>query len=444
MKICVVKQHTTYDLYTRTGPDLRAMVASSNWRSGPVGLWERFDCDFRIVWEHQDWECQIGQSHWSRYVEGWTTWPEGSTAEVAGDVDWGHYDAVISIDIAVPTRIVRRFPGVMWCYYFIEAGPLGIFGRFKGSPYHGYNVFLNHRLCKAPVEAGAAELRQMRDSKRCALDFPYYLQSSRSIQDLYPELSATQRRGLLFSHHSYSVLSDEERDALRSFGPVLGGYKTIADIHTLEVASKYFVIHPRCRPVAGTGVIEAISAGCLVLAPRRLLWGFPELLSTDLQFDDFAGLLGVLALLEGHPDKAEAERQKQAQKVEAWCYQNPVASLEAVYRAFSESTCSATKQTLSERRDSMRARVSSTSLRAKALMTRVRRRQRRRVPARWPRRPPHHHVLEHSGPLPPALPAVVHPDRGREPWVASSGGAAAQPSRQRRGARGVRRALAVD
>ncbi|MCX6925516.1 MAG: glycosyltransferase [Verrucomicrobia bacterium] len=378
MKICLVKQHTTYDLYTKTGSDLRTMVASSNWRSGPVGLWEGFDCDFRIVWESRDRECQIGKGHWSQYVQGWKIWPEGSEAETVGDVDWGLYDAVISIDIAVPTRIVRQYPRVMWCYYFIEAGPQGIDGEFRGSPYYGYNVFLNHRLCKRPVTAGTAELAQIRDEKRCVLDFPYYLLSSHSIQNLYPELAATGRQGLVFSHHSYGILSDEERQALLPFGPIRGGYRTIADIHKLEMASRYYVVHPKCRAVAGTGVIEAISAGCLVLAPRRLLWGFPELLSEDLDYDDFAGLVGALELLERDPSKAEAERRKQAEKVELWCYRNPVASLEAIYSSLSESKCKAAAQHAAERWAYLRGRVSFTGFRAKNLIKRLCRRLQQR------------------------------------------------------------------
>jgi len=221
------------------------------------------------------------------------------------------------------------------------------------------------------VTAGMAEPAQIREEKRCALDFPYYLQSSHSIRNLYPELAATRRQGLLFSHHSYTVLSDEERKALLPFGPIWGGYKTIADIHKLEMVSRYFVIHPKCRAVAGTGVIEAISAGCLALAPRHLVWGFPELLSEDLQYDDFAGLVRVLELLEREPSKVEAERRKQAEKVEFWCYRNPVAGLEAIYRAFSESKCSAPAQRAAERWAYFRSRVSFTGFRAKNLITRI-------------------------------------------------------------------------
>ncbi|MBN2404405.1 MAG: hypothetical protein JXE06_02360, partial [Coriobacteriia bacterium] len=184
-RVCVVKQHTTYDLFTRTGPDLPAIIASSNWRSGPIGLWEAFDTSARIVFEDPAAECQLGKQHWSQYVQGWELWPPGSTAHDADAVDWTQYDIVISIDVAVPTRIVRRFPSVMWCYYFIEGGPTGIDERFRGSPFFSYNVFLNHRLAKSLLTSDSAGPRQMRMSSRAVLDFPYYMQSARSVRKLY-------------------------------------------------------------------------------------------------------------------------------------------------------------------------------------------------------------------------------------------------------------------
>ncbi len=70
-RVCLVKQNTTYDLYKQTGPDLRSIVESSNFRSGPIGLWEAFDCDFRVLEEDPSPECQYGRRTWAQYVEGW-------------------------------------------------------------------------------------------------------------------------------------------------------------------------------------------------------------------------------------------------------------------------------------------------------------------------------------------------------------------------------------
>jgi hypothetical protein len=41
LRVCLVKQNSTYDLYTTTGPALASIETSSNWRSGALGRWKR-------------------------------------------------------------------------------------------------------------------------------------------------------------------------------------------------------------------------------------------------------------------------------------------------------------------------------------------------------------------------------------------------------------------
>ncbi len=360
MRVCVVKQHTTYDLFTRTGPDLRAIVASSNWRSGPLGLWEAFETSARIVLEDDAPECQIGKRHWSRYVQGWDVWPAGCTAELAETVDWARYDIVISIDVAVPTRIIKRFPEVMWCYYFIEGGPAGIDGAYRGSPYFGYNVFLNHRLAKQPLSAASRSLRQMTATRRAVLDFPYYMQSTRSVRRLYPELGDVPRRGFCLSHHSRDVLTPGERATLATIGPVRTDWRTISDIHRAELQSKYFLVHPASRPTAGLALIEAISAGCLALAPTGSLWGFPELLIPELEFRSMAELLDIVDVLEDDHALLEEARSRQEQRVEQWCFENPACNLAAMRAAFQKSSPEPGRQ----RRAEVRSHVAAATTRA--------------------------------------------------------------------------------
>jgi len=339
-RICVVKQHTTYDLFTRTGPDLPAIVASSNWRSGPIGLWEAFDTSARIVLEDPAPECQLGKQHWSRYVQGWDLWPAGSTADDGDDVDWGQYDVVISIDVAVPTRIVRRFPSVMWCYYFIEGGPTGIDGQFRGSPFFAYNVFLNHRLAKCLLSSESPSFRQMKRNRRAVLDFPYYMQSAHSVRSLYPEFASAPRAGFCLSHHSRDVLSDSERTALAEIGPVRTEWRTIADIHRAEVQSVYFVVHPESRPSVGVALVEAISAGCLVLAPSKCVMGFPELLQAELEFNSVGELLDLVHTLESDNALLERLRRQQEDHIGEWCYRNPARNLDVLLSAFRSSSAS--------------------------------------------------------------------------------------------------------
>ncbi len=352
-RVCIVKQHTTYDLFTRTGPDLQTVVESSNWRSGPIGLWEAFDTSARIVFEDPAPECQLGKRHWSQYVQGWDLWPAGRAADNAATVDWSEYDIVISIDVAIPTRIVRRFPSVMWCYYFIEGGPAGIDGPFRGSPFFAYNVFLNHRLSKSPLSPAHRSIRQIRATRRAVLDFPYYMQSARSVRSLYPKLETAPREGFCLSHHSRGVLTDGERAALAEIGTVRTEWQTIADIHRAEIESSYFVVHPASMPSAGLALIEAISAGCLVLSPVRCIWGFPELLTPGLDFESVDQLVDLVHVLESDRGLYEEVRALQTSRVEEWCFRNPARNLENALRAFRSSAASPGRQ----RRAEIRARA---------------------------------------------------------------------------------------
>ncbi len=322
-----------------------------------MGLWEAFDTDFRIVWENPEMECQLGKQHWSKYVEGWIVWPEGGKAENADTIDWGVYDVVISIDIAIPTRIIRRFPGVMWCYYFIEGGPTAIEGIFRGSPFFGYNVFLNHRLAKKALSSEDLPIRAMNKQRRAVLDFPYYLQSAQSIQELYPSTDPKAKSGMVFSHHSYPCLTPEELSAFTLIGTVRTPQKLLSDIHRCELLSKFFVVHPACKPMAGLGVIEAISAGCLVLAPSEKLWGFSELLSPSLEYQNMHDLIELLRKLDANPSWYEAERSLQASKVQDWCFRFPVINLELLHRIFQQTTCSHLKQSIFEKIDFSKAKL---------------------------------------------------------------------------------------
>jgi hypothetical protein len=348
LRVCLVKQKSTYDLYTKETRDLRALVASSNWRSGPLGLWNAFDCEFRLIDDDAASECQLGKAQWGQYVEGWTLYDDTIVYPTAEGVDWSIYDIVVSIDVAVPTRVITAFPRVMWCYYFIEGGPTAIDHELKGSPFFGYNVFLNHRLSKAQLTSKSSSVRQMRATRRAVLDFPYYMQSAHSIRSLYDGCSDDMRRGICLSHHSRDVVSEAELKALAKLGPVRCEWSTLNDIHRAELSSAYFVVHPLSRARAGTALIEAISAGCLVLAPSQRIWGFPELVMPALDFTSFEDLCTILRTLEADPSLYRHHRAMQARLVDEWCYLNPAQNLVTLLEAFGSSPASRGRQSCAE------------------------------------------------------------------------------------------------
>jgi hypothetical protein len=347
-RICLVKANTTYDLYKRTGPDLRAIVESSNYRSGPIGLWEAFDCDFRVLQEDTAPECQLGKESWAEFVKGWDIWPEGLKAERADEVDWSHYDLVISIDVAVPTRIVLGFPTVMWCYYWIEGGPPAIDTFAKGSPFFSYNVFISQRLAKARLSPGSPELSRMRRTKRAVLDAPYFLQSSRSIELLYADEATAPRGGVCLSDHSADVASSADLVGLEAFGAVRSPRGALRDVLLAKVRSKYFVVHPDSTPRCGNALIEAVSSGCLAVAPSRLQWGFPEIVSPGLDFSDARGMFRILEALEHDPELYESELAAQRSRIDDWCFSSPCRNLEQALHAFRRSPASRSAQRWAE------------------------------------------------------------------------------------------------
>jgi hypothetical protein len=334
----------TYDLYNETGPDLRSIVASSKVRCGPIGLWEKFDTHVRIIQDQKDWECQEGRKAWGRYVEHWNDWPDEKNAEEVEAIDWGQYDIVISVDIAVPTRIVKKYTQVLWCYYWIEGGPRAIDTIHRGSPFYGYNVFLNHRPAKVKIGTGAPEVISMQYQRRTVLDFPYFILSSKSVQNLYPEITPEQRRGVMLNEHSYKVLTDSRDAALSKFGQVRREYQDLAQLQKFLVLSKYYVMLPDSKNVVGLGAAEAISAGCLALAPHQVLRGFGDLLEEELKFSTFDELIFVLGRVEQDRDLYQQALQSQQMKVDEWFFNNPITNLITIYDQFKKSACSAATQ----------------------------------------------------------------------------------------------------
>ena len=356
LRVCLVKQHTTYDLYTRTGPDLRSIVASSNWRAGPLGLWEAFDCEYRIVYESPDHECQIGKTQWEKYVEGWDIWPEGSVAERAEDIDWSQYDVVIGVDVAVPKRVSSRFPQTMWCYYFIEAGSTAV-EMHRGNPLWGYNLFFTHRPALSVLDASDRSYSKMLSDRRAMLDFPYYMMSSSTISDLYGDCCKASRSGITMTFHGYQVATTEEMNDLASLGAINHSGIRLEDVHRDVLQSEYCVVHPGGRRISGLALVEAISGGCVALAPRQQVYGFPDLLPAEVDYSDFAGLLRVVERLQADNDLRGRVRAHQAGYVDAYFYRNPKKNLELMFEAFRSSEASLSHQVWSERRDRLVARA---------------------------------------------------------------------------------------
>jgi hypothetical protein len=122
-------------------------------------------------------------------------------------------------------------------------------------------------------------------------------------------------------------------------------------------------------------LIEAVSAGCLALAPTHCVWGFPELLTPELEFSSMDRLLEIVRALERDPGLFKRLRDQQERLVDEWCFMNPAQNLEAMMHVFRSSSPKPGRQ----RRAEIRSHVAAAgALTAQRVVRRARRELKRR------------------------------------------------------------------
>ena len=349
MRVCLVKQASCYDLYTVTGGDVAALARSSACRSGPLGLWEwpGFTTDFRVLADCRTEECLRGPREWAPFVAGKSFRAFTGVAADPRDVDWNDYDVVLSVDVAVPETVVRQHPTVLWCHYFIEGGPWGVKEQWADAPQYGYNVFLNHRPADRPLTTGHSAVRRLRRARRTVIDFPYYLLSDRTIADIYPAAGA--RSGICLASSSRDRLSDALRAELGRFGPVRLDYGSPSELHQAMAASRYFVTTPGSPAKTGGALVDAVSAGCVVLAPSETVREFGQIVAPWLDYSGDAGLLDRLETLEQDALLFDLARGGQAAIVRRTFWEYPLRNLQLLAETFAGVGAPVAAQRRSER-----------------------------------------------------------------------------------------------
>lgn len=347
-KILVVKQDVNEDLYCCPPQAGRAeLIASTLLRTGPVALFTELGADFRILKTVDDPECQIWQERatvlkwdslefFSSYrdrIPG-RDYGQGRWAVDPADIDFTQYDIVISIDVSVPSRVTRRFPEVLWCYYVREIKAPS-YAASNDAAVAGQDVVLNHHFrFEKPVLPAHV------------LEFPYHLHRPGCFHELFeqPDLSVPQRQGIFVDHHTMVDVSSERREALNQFGPVAStlhrGDREIIptserlarrtmdeDLRQRLLNSRYFLITPGRRRVFGTAVVEAIAAGCLVIGSPESLGRHAFLFTSRTTTANADHAVSTIAGLEADPELADRERERQRQLVEYLCFVRPVHDL---------------------------------------------------------------------------------------------------------------------
>jgi len=322
----LVKSEVCGHIYARpwSGGDLRKLALSTLKTFGPLSLFTRYQTDFFIVRLPADPECQVWREFYAgdpdqaaskRIHEDFpnyrptgeppSTPRQGDLAVDPENVDWSRYEAVIAQDVCLPSRIIRRFPGVFWSYWIGETGSPS-FKISSRRPLSDYQLYLN----------GSSRRWRVRPSlRRHVLEFPYIVQDSQC----HARLGARpwkERSGILLEVNTAREIPPGIRRRLENLGLVEDNLGPPAVRLERLHRSRYF-LQMTPKRLWGNSLNEAVAAGCLGLANSASMPNNRSLLLPGLTPPDWESALILLRDLMENPEWAK-DLQTTQQKLADW------------------------------------------------------------------------------------------------------------------------------
>ena len=312
MKIALVKQDVYQDLYVgNKNMSISELLYSSVGRVGLIGLFDEYDCDFYIVEEENTTECHmwervmpthvkefrklktqtLNELKGNEFKEPGSDKPNGYYAIKCESIDWNQYDIVISINVAIPTKIVQKHPKVLWAYMIGEANFM------LDKVYFGYDVCLNQLI------------RGESDLINGIIDFPYTFVGPNLLEriikqeigkvvktGIYGEINTTTERPVK-SIPQFIPISEATGE------PILVHKQNIKD-NLIEIYKSKYYLKVGGRKTRGNGIIEAISLGTVcLLSPEDVICG--QILPKEAWVMDADDAIQKIKYLNEHPDEYE-------------------------------------------------------------------------------------------------------------------------------------------
>jgi len=332
LKCGFIKQCIYNDLYccpSRTpAPET---VRTSLLRTGPMGFLTDLGADFWHVHEDSALECRTWEespgSNPNTDLEEFRSrqyklphdgklghlCPPADLSVEVDKVPWQEYEIVVSMDIAIPLRIIRNYPRILWVYFPADPGTPTSKSSRKTPP-TGFDVTLTHTHRRFPVRPNLGSW---------AIECPYSFQSPFSWETVWPR--SNERRGVMVEGKTYRKLTTDQLSSLTRFGPVRRPQGSVSEMaHDLLSSSYYLSLYG--HPLTGNGQIEAIMAGCLSI-------GDPEtyvqrsLYTPVTVVPDFISSLHRIEEFERNPNLREQSRQEQQAIAEYICFRRPAYQL---------------------------------------------------------------------------------------------------------------------
>lgn len=336
MKIALVKQEVYQDLYVCpvTEKNTANILFSSMGRVGPIGLMAELDADFYIVKEEPNHETQIYRKvipHISKYLymlktetldkipgqefkQPGSPFPNGKFAVDCHDINWGNYDVVISINVSLPTDVVRSYPNTLFAYMIGEAN------MATGSVHFGYDVTMN-QMARGII------------AKKCGIvDFPYTFVGPRTLENImqshlgrpserkgiFMEINSTTERPVTKAPAHFRPLIDAGYEIILHKQRIFDNLKSIYD-------AKYFV-KMGGRPIRGNSVAEAVSLGTLAIMNKDEVIHH-ELIIDECDVKTMDEMVALINRLEKDNDLYESLLSKQRAVLKKLFFDAPIESV---------------------------------------------------------------------------------------------------------------------
>jgi hypothetical protein len=324
----MIKQCIYNDLYccpSRT-PAAEA-IQSSLLRTGPMGFLTDLQAEFWHVREDEAPECKTWEeSPGSNPATDLTAFRarqhqvplQGQAGHTRSpwemsvpvdEVPFGSYDVVISLDIAVPLRIRRRHPNILWVYFPADPGtPTAKSARC--TPPEGFDLALTHMHRRFPVRPNLGSR---------SIDCPYSFQSPFSWQAVWPITPV--REGVMVEGKTHGKLGPGQLAELGRFGPVRRPQGSVSQLAKDLLSSRYY-LSLYGNPLTGNGQVEAIMAGCLSVGDPRT-YVQRSLFTPATAAADFDSALRRISAFEADPVLRQQARDEQKEIAEYICFRRP-------------------------------------------------------------------------------------------------------------------------
>jgi len=323
-KIALVKQTAYPALFTINEPkDWMEAVFSCPYHLGPFSFLADLGADYFIVRQASEPETFLWQDKYAydpdpdksvtqklEEIRSFESLPIGSKLPLVDDIPWDSYDLVVSIDLPIPERIVKKAKRTLWAYFSIEAGgPLQKKSVLR--PMAGYQLFLNH---------GFRRYRSRPWNRPHVLEFPLQFQSQQAWDRILESLFVgKQKSTLLVDKNSWN---DPPPESKLPMDQPSGDAK-----HYLRLmASAFACLHTTSKPRWGNWAVEAVLAGAVFIGNARSLAQTSAILPcTD--YSELSAAVGLAHRLYANPALAKQIQRLQASIVNHVAFCRPLRDL---------------------------------------------------------------------------------------------------------------------